>query len=277
MPASPLFNILNSVWDGSPAEQAAALVAAIAYLLSLLLPDTGSQLMYQGEFGRTVLHLLALRGFSACEQAAPFLSLIIERGRESCGTTTLMSLTDILGATPLHFFARCCSDFSLTKVVLREYPPSLAVLDNDGETPLNFAVSPYGITSECADFLRAATAAYNSSNLVALEALCGGSSPYLSSAIHWQKNSLRAAVAICLNRQEEVPSALSILTRTIRRQATAFRAAIAISLNRQEEAPSAMDSVEAAVALSLLGRLRDFGRVGNSSDLLRVVLSFVGP
>ena len=45
----------------------------------------------------------------------------------------------------------------------------------------------------------------------------------------------------------------------------------------QDEAPSAVSSVEAEVAFSLLGRLRDFGRVGNSSDLLRIVLEFVGP
>ena len=61
------------------------------------------------------------------------------------------------------------------------------------------------------------------------------------------------------------------------RQTIALRAAVAISLNRQEAAPSALDSVEASDALSLLERLRDVGRVGDSSDLLRVVLSFVGP
>ena len=52
---------------------------------------------------------------------------------------------------------------------------------------------------------------------------------------------------------------------------------VAISLNRQESAPSAVSSVEAGVALSLLRRVRDFGRVGGSSDLLRVVFKFVGP
>ena len=76
-------------------------------------------------------------------------------------------------------------------------------------------------------------------------ALCGGSSPYLA--------------------------------REIRRQATALRASVAICLNRQEEAPSALSSVEASVALSLLERVRDFARVGNSSDLLRRVLEYVGP
>ena len=35
--------------------------------------------------------------------------------------------------------------------------------------------------------------------------------------------------------------------------------------------------VESGVALSLLVRLRDFGCVRHSSDLLRVVLAFVGP
>ena len=38
-----------------------------------------------------------------------------------------------------------------------------------------------------------------------------------------------------------------------------------------------MSAVEAGVALSLLGRLRDFGRVGNGSDMLKVVLEFVWP
>ena len=64
------------------------------------------------------------------------------------------------------------------------------------------------------------------------------------------------------------------LSREIHRQTIALRAAVAISLNRQEAAPSALDSVEAEVALSLLGRRRDFGRMGDSSELLRVVLEF---
>ena len=52
--------------------------------------------------------------------------------------------------------------------------------------------------------------------------------------------------------------------------------AVAICLNRQEKAPSAVSSAEGGVALSLLCRLRDFGRVGNSSDVLRRVFEYVG-
>ena len=246
MPDFTLLNLLYSARFSTPAEQATALADAIAHLLSLPSPVAGRQLTYRGGFYREgVLHLFAF-WFSECEQAAPFLSLVLERGRESCGTTALMSLITIGGSTPLHFFARC-SDLSLTKMVIREHPPSLAVLDYNGRTPLHYAelFCFNGSTSEHAVFLRAASAAYNASNLVALVSLCGGSSPYLSREIH--------------------------------RQTIALRAAVAISLNRQEEAPSALSSGQAGVALSLLGRLRDFGRVGDSSDLLRVVLSFVGP
>ena len=181
----------------------------------------------------------------AGSQAASFLSLIIERGRESCGTTALTSLTNTDGRTPLHIFAAFCPDLSLTKVVLRSHPPSLTFLDNYGHTPLYYAELIHSSTSEVTVFFRAATTAHNASNLVAIRTLCGGSSPYLS--------------------------------REIRKQAVPLRSAVAICLNRQEEAPSAVNSFEAGVALSLLGRLRDVGRVGNSSDLLRVVLEFVGP
>ena len=241
---STLFLILLSAMDGSPAGQAAALADAIAHLLSLSLRDTGNQLMYQDGAGLGVLSLLSLF-FSWCEQAAPLLSLVLERGRESCGTTALMGLRTIGGETPLHRFASLCSNLSLTKIVLREHPPSLAVLNYYGRTPLHRAEIFHASTSECAVFFRAATAAYTDSNYVALVALCNGSSPFLH--------------------------------REISRRAISLRAAVAISLNRQEEAPSALDSVEASVALSLLERIRDFGRVGNSSDLLRVVLEFVGP
>ena len=240
---STLFLILNSAWYGSEVERVAALVAAIAYLQSLSSPDTGGQLTYRDEFGRGVLHLLAW--FWMCEQAAPFLSLAIERGRESRGTTALMALAANNGATPLHIFASLCSNLSLTKTVLREHPPSLTVLNNGGATPLHCAKINQGSASERAVFFRAASAAFNTSNFAALVALCGGSSPYLA--------------------------------REIRRQAIALRAAVAICLNRQEAAPSALDSVEAGVALTLLGRARDFGRVGNSSDVLRVILEYVGP
>ena len=244
---STLFNFLWTAKHGSPAEKAAALVAAIAHLQSLSSPDTGTQLTFRGPSGKhgwEVLHLLALF-FSRCEQVASFLSLVIEKGRESCGTAVMMSLRTILGETPLHCFANVCSDLSLTKMVVREFPPSLTVLDNDGRTPLRSTELIYNGKQERVVFFRAASAAFNASNLVSLQALCDGSSPYLS--------------------------------REIRRQAMALRAAVAISLNRQEEAPSALSSAEAGVALSLLERLRDFGRVGNSSDLLRVILSFVGP
>ena len=241
---STIFIILVSAMNGSRAAKAAALAAATAHLLSLSLHDTGNQLMYQDEAGYGVLHLLAW-WFSACEQAASFLSLVIERGRESCGTTDLMSLTTNANRrTPLHCFAYSCSDLSLTKMVLREHPPSLVALNNGGWTPLGFAKLNHGSTSEFAVFFRTTTTAYNTSNLVTLEALCG-SSPYLSREIRRQTIALRAAVAICLNRQEATPSGLS--------------------------------SVEAGVALSLLERVRDFGRVGNSSDVLRRVLEYVGP
>jgi len=277
MPHSTLFNILRSAIWGSKAEQAAALAAATAHLQRLSFVDAGSQLTYHDGAGKGVLHLLAV-WFSECEQASSFLSLVIERDRESCGTTVLTGLADALGETSLHSSAGYCSDLSLTKIVLREHPPSLAVLDINGRTPLRTAENVYGSTSSRAVFFRTATAAYNTSNFVALEALCGGSSPYLSSEIHRQAIDLRVAVAICLNRQEELPPALTYLVSEVRKQVRAsLRAAVAICLNRQEEAPSALITVEAGVALSLLERLRDFGRVGNSSDLLRAVLEFVGP
>jgi len=244
MPDSTLFNLLWTAINGTSAEKTAALADAIVHLQPLPLPDTSRQLTFQDGWGMGVLHLLP-RWFSKCEQAAPFLSLVLDRSRESCGTTTLTSLIEINGWTPLHYFAFDCSDLSLTKMVLREQPLSIAVLDNDGRNPLRYAELKHGSTSEHAVFYRAASAAYTASNLVTLVALCDGSSPYLA--------------------------------RELRRQAIALRAAIAICLNRQEASPSALSSVEAGVALSLLGRLRDFGRVGDSSDLLRVVLEFVGP
>ena len=239
----PLLTLLWTAMYGSKAEKAAALAAAIACLLTLSSLDAARQLTFRGGNGWRVLDLLAIY-FSRCEQAGPFLSLIIERSRESCGTPALMNLRTVRGATSLHNFAANCSNLSLTKVVLREFPPSLTVLDNFDRTPLHLAESNRGSTSEFAVFLRAASSAFDASNFVALEAL-SGSSPYLSRAIQRQTIALRAAVAICLNRQEA--------------------------------APSALDSVKAGVALSLLGRARDFGRVGNSSDVLRVILEYVGP
>ena len=239
---STLFNLIDSAWNGSLAEKASALADATVLLQSLSVHAAGSQLTYRGGVGWGMLHLLAF--FWECEQAASFLSLVIERGRESCGTTVLMSITTALGWTPLHHFAYYCSDLSLTNMVLREHPPSLAVLDNNGRTPLGFAELVYG-NPERVVFFHAATTAFDASNPVALEALCGGSSPFLAHELDRLAVALRAAVAICLNRQEEAPSDLS--------------------------------SVESGVALSLLGRIRDFGRVGGSSDLLRRVLEYVGP
>ena len=238
--ADTLFNLLWMARYGSPAVKAAALADATVYLQSLSPHDAGNQLMYQGANGSGVLHLLSL--FSSCEQAASLLSLVIERGRESCGTTALMSLLDAGGRTALHSFAVCCSDLFLTKVVLRENPPSLAVLDNDGQTPLHDAEHFHGSTSENAVFLRAPSAAFNASDYATLEILCGGSSPYLA--------------------------------REIRRQALALRAAVAISLKRSVAAPSALISRESGVALSILGRVRDADGAGH---LLRYVLDFVGP
>ena len=187
-----------------------------------------------------VLHLLAL--FSACVQDASFLSLIIERGRESCGTTALMSLTTIGGETPLQYFAFNCSDLSLTKMVLREHPPSLTVLTNNGRTPLRCAEFGHGSTSDVAVFFRATSAAFNTSNLVALQALCGNSSPYLA--------------------------------RELGRQTTALRSAVAISLKRPEAVPSALISRESGVALAILGRVRAADGAGH---LLRCIFDFVGP
>ena len=80
---------------------------------------------------------------------------------------------------------------------------------------------------------------------MAVERICGGSSPYLD--------------------------------RELGKQATALRVAVSICLKRQEEAPSDLISPETGVALSLLGRVRDFGRDRHSSDLLRRVLEYVGP
>ena len=245
MPDSTLFTILHSALHSSRADKAAALAAATAYLPSLSSLDLVSQLTYHNGDGWGVLHLLA-RWYSQCEQGAPFLSLVIDGGRESRGTTAQMSLANTSGLTPLHYLANDCDDVSLTKMVLREHPPSLAVhAKYSGWTPLEYAELYRVPNPERAVFLRAATTAFNASDFVTLVALCDGSSPYLA--------------------------------RELGRQATALRAAVAISLNRQEQAPSALSSGEAGDALSLLERLRDFGRVGNSSDLLRRVLEYVGP
>ena len=241
---STLFNLLYSATNGSWAEKDAALVAVTANLRSLPSPDAGSQLTHRGGGGKGVLHLLPRR-FWKCEQAGSFLSLAIERGRESCGATALLSLRTNYGATPLHYFAYYCRNLSLTKMVLREHPPSLAVLTNGGWVPLRSAQSMHGSTSEVAAFFRTMSVAFNASNFVALQTLCDGSSPYLSLEIRKQTIALRAAVAICLNRQEEAPSALI--------------------------------SAEFGIALALLERVRDFGRIGNSSDLFRRVIEYVGP
>ena len=245
---SDLFNILWTVWLGSPAEKSTALTSAAEHLRSLSPSGAAGQLTYRGGSGRGVPHMLPLVGSSVPAQAIPFLSLMLERSRESCGATALMSLVDVYGRTPLHYFAYYGVDLRSTKMVLREHPPSLSVLNTFGSTPLRVASIFPGRSPERAGraaFFRAAAAAFASSDLVALEALCGGSSPYLS--------------------------------REIGRQATSLSIAVAISLNRQESAPSPLPSPSTAAALSLLFRLRDFGRAGDSSDLLRRVLEYVGP
>jgi len=76
-------------------------------------------------------------------------------------------------------------------------PSPLVVLTNGGSTPLHIAELNYGSSSEITVFFRAATAAFNASNFVALEVLCSGSSPYLARELRKQAISLRAAVAIC--------------------------------------------------------------------------------
>jgi len=241
MPDSILFILLWTARWGTKAEKAAALADATVYLRSLPSHDAGNQLLYRGRHGWRVLHLLPL-SFLECEQAAPFLLLAIERGRESRGTTALMALTgDSYGKTPLHHFARCCPDLSLTKMVLREHPPSLTVLTHDRRTPLRFAEDNQGITPKRAVFFRATAAAFSASDFVALEALCG-SSPYLA--------------------------------REISRQAIALRAAVAICLDRLDAAPSALISCESGVALAMLGRVRAADGAGH---LLRRVLEYVGP
>jgi len=189
-----------------------------------------------------VLHLLAIE-FSESEQAAYLLSLAIERGRESCGTTLKMNLPNVYRRTLLHLFARFCSDLSLTKMVLREYPPSLIALTNDGETPLHFAEQSHGSESEIAVFFSAATAAYDAPDFVTAEVFCGGSSPYLSRELDRQAIALRSAVTICLNRLNET-------------------------------APSALTSRKSTVALTIIGRIRASDGAGH---LLRRILDYVGP
>ena len=209
---STLFLILYSARRGTSAVKAIALADAAVCLQSLSSPETGSQLTYQGAGDMGVVHLLAFF-FSGCEKAAPFLSLVVERGRESCVTAVLMELRDIDGVTPLHLFAYFCSDLSLTKMVLREHPPSLAALNNDGETPLHIAEHSNSEDPATAALVRAAAAAYAASDYASLATVCGGSSPFLDREISRQATDLRAAIAICLNRPEASGAALAMLGR----------------------------------------------------------------
>ena len=250
MADSTLFDLLYSAKLGNQAEKTAALAAATAYLLSRSPLEAGGQLMYQNEQGMGLLHLLARRFSAGAKSAAlstltaSFVALVIERSRESCGTAAVMSVTNGNGRTPLHSFASSCADLCLTKVVLREHPPSLVVLNDNNRFPLDLAEGSRGGSSEYRRLFRAAHAAFDASNFAALQRICGGPSPYLTLELLNQETALRTAVAICVNRQEEAPAALT--------------------------------SVKAAVALELLRRAREVGRVGNSSDLLRRILEYVG-
>ena len=246
MSDSVLFTILLQLYYANRSDVPAILSAASTHLLSLSPSDACLQLTYPSpSSGERVLMLLP--EFAGCPEFAPFLSLVIKRGRECCNMTNQLDLRDSRGWTPLHYFAFFCSDLSLIKVVLRERPPSLFVRVLVAGTPLQASESRYASLGnlEQSAFFRAVTADFNASNFVAIERACGGSSPYLD--------------------------------REICRQATALRVAVVLCLNRQEEAPSAPSSVKAGVAISLLCLLRDFGRVRNSSDLLRRVLEYVGP
>ena len=242
-PDSALCNILRQLFGADPSDHPAILSAATSHLLSRTPADAEKQLLYQRpNTGYTSLILLAVA--TSCSEAAPLLTVMLERGREYSSTTNQLDLRDSLGMTPMHYFAYCCPHLTLTKKVLLEHPPSLAVLDIYGCTPLHFADNVQG-DPEITELLRDATAAFMNRDFVAIERICGGSSPYLS--------------------------------RELGKQATALRVAVNICLKRQEEAPSDLISPETGVALALLGLVRDIGRDRHSSDLLRRVLEYVGP
>jgi hypothetical protein len=167
---------------------------------------------------------------------------MLELGREYSSTTNQMDLRDCFGSTPLHYFAFYCSDISLTKMVVLEHPPALLARTDTATgslTPQQLAESEHSSHDNPAvtAFLDAVTAAYNTTNYVAIERICGGSSPFLVRELSKQANTLRASVAICLKRQEE--------------------------------APSAFVSRETRVVLSILGAF--------CPDLVRRVLEYVGP
>ena len=130
-------------------------------------------------------------------------------------------------------------------MVVLEHPPALAVRSNARDTsysnltPLQLAEHPHSShgNPDVPVFLEAVETAYNTSNYVAIESICGGSSPYLVRELSKQANTLRDSVAICLKRQEETPSALV--------------------------------SRETRVVLSILGAV--------CPDLVRRVLEYVGP
>ena len=247
--SSALHDILYGIAAAHPLEPPdipARFAAATTHLLSLSPSDTGKQLSYQEPVGGLTSLMFIPCGPS--EEADILLSLMLERGREKSSTTTnQMDLRTSGGWTPLHIFAYDSSDLSNVEAVLLEYPPALLARTSStfgSKTPLHLAESVHG-DPEITELLRDASAAFTTRDFVTIERICGGSSPYLD--------------------------------RELAKQATALRTAVAICLNRQEEAPSDLISPETGVALALLGRLRDFGRIGNSSDLLRRVLEYVGP
>ena len=238
---SALCDIIYQLFGADPCDRPAILSAATSLLQSLTPADAKKQLLCQRP---SALGLLSVA--TGCTDAAPLLTLMLERGREFCSTTNQMDPRTIDGLTPLHYFAYSCPDLSLTKMVFLEHPPALLVQTGTAtgnKTPLQLAENNCG--PKTAEFLRDATAAYEASDYVTIERICGGSSPYLA--------------------------------RELSKQATALRVAVNICLKRQEEAPSDLISPETRVALALLGLARDKGRDRHSSHLLRRVLEYVGP
>ena len=243
---SALYDLLWQCYTDALSARPSLLSAATSHLLSLPPTVAGQQLVYQSpSVELTSLMLLSLPAVNMYKEAAPLLTLMLKLGRENSSTTNQMDLRDGENWTPLHFFATNCSDLSLTKMVLLEHPPALLVRTNadtgrfSSLTPLQCAehVDAYHDNPDVAVLLRAVTDAYNTTNYVAIESICGGSSPYLVREISKQANTLRASVAICLKRQEEAPSALV--------------------------------SRETRVVLSILGAF--------CPDLVRCVLEYAGP
>ena len=243
MPNSALYTILRPLDYADPSDYPALLSAATSHLLSLPHSVAGQQLTYQDPgSGRTSLMLLSHLAVSRCPEAAHLLTLMLELGREYSSTTNQMVLRDEDNWTPLHHFAYDCSDLSLTKMVVLEHPPALVVLSSTGGggTPLQLAecATSSHDNPEVPAFLDAVTDAYNTLNYVAIEGICGGSSPFLVRELSKQAKTLRASVAICLNRHEAAPSTILV-------------------------------SRETRVVLSILGAF--------CPDLVRRVLEYVGP